>query len=138
MDSKTHSQPGLAAATIKNRGMVLLGTDDSPNTSVDALLDSSEPFGRNEMDDAAAQDREAKGKSSDNIELTNLDTHGSSSRGGNEVAAAGTAQYRVYKIRWFGLAQLVLMNIVVSWDVSSPFRTMHCFGPQGYGLFQND
>ncbi|KAI9858179.1 MAG: hypothetical protein M1813_007828 [Trichoglossum hirsutum] len=116
MDSKTHSQPGLAAATIKNRGMVLLGTDDSPNTSVDALLDSSEPFGRNEMDDAAAQDREAKGRSSDNIELTNLDTHGSSSRGGNEVAAAGTAQYRVYKIRWFGLAQLVLMNIVVSWD----------------------
>lgn len=25
--------------------------------------------------------------------------------------------YRTYKRRWFGLAQLVLMNIVVSWDV---------------------
>lgn len=28
--------------------------------------------------------------------------------------------YRVYKRRWFGLMQLVLMNIIVSWDVSSP------------------
>jgi len=27
-------------------------------------------------------------------------------------------QYRVYKRRFFGLAQLVLLNIVVSWDVS--------------------
>lgn len=26
--------------------------------------------------------------------------------------------FRVYKRRWFGLAQLVLLNIVVSWDVS--------------------
>lgn len=27
------------------------------------------------------------------------------------------AQYRVYKRRWFGLFQLVLLNIIVSWDV---------------------
>lgn len=26
--------------------------------------------------------------------------------------------YKVYKRRWFGLAQLTLLNIVVSWDVS--------------------
>jgi len=26
--------------------------------------------------------------------------------------------FRVYKRRWFGLAQLVLLNVVVSWDVS--------------------
>lgn len=26
--------------------------------------------------------------------------------------------FKVYKRRWFGLAQLVLLNIVVSWDVS--------------------
>jgi FLVCR family MFS transporter 7 len=30
--------------------------------------------------------------------------------------------YKVYKRRWFGLAQLVLLNVVVSWDVSG-----HCF-----------
>jgi FLVCR family MFS transporter 7 len=28
--------------------------------------------------------------------------------------------YRVYKRRWLGLMQLVLLNIVVSWDVSTP------------------
>lgn len=27
--------------------------------------------------------------------------------------------FKVYKRRWFGLGQLVLLNIVVSWDVSS-------------------
>lgn len=27
--------------------------------------------------------------------------------------------YKVYKRRWFGLIQLVLLNIVVSWDVST-------------------
>lgn len=44
------------------------------------------------------------------------------SRGdGDEVALADNrehVEYRVYKIRWFGLTQLILLNIVVSWDVS--------------------
>lgn len=30
----------------------------------------------------------------------------------------GLTEYRVYKVRWFGLSQLILLNIVVSWDVS--------------------
>lgn len=30
----------------------------------------------------------------------------------------GHTAYRVYPIRWFGLTQLILLNIVVSWDVS--------------------
>lgn len=38
----------------------------------------------------------------------------------DDVAPAGErVVYRVYKIRWFGLMQLVLLNIVVSWDVST-------------------
>lgn len=32
--------------------------------------------------------------------------------------SASTPLYRTYKRRWFGLVQLVLLNIVVSWDVS--------------------
>jgi hypothetical protein len=39
---------------------------------------------------------------------------------GAEIAGDGEIVYKVYKRRWFGLAQLVLLNIVVSWDVSSP------------------
>lgn len=34
---------------------------------------------------------------------------------------AGTyshTHFKVYRRRWFGLAQLVLLNVVVSWDVS--------------------
>jgi hypothetical protein len=30
------------------------------------------------------------------------------------------AHFKVYKRRWFGLAQLVLLNVVVSWDVRLP------------------
>lgn len=37
------------------------------------------------------------------------------------------AHFRVYKRRWFGLAQLVLLNIVVSWDVRAPFPLCSLF-----------
>lgn len=30
-----------------------------------------------------------------------------------------TQHFKVYKRRWFGLLQLTLMNIIVSWDVST-------------------
>jgi hypothetical protein len=33
--------------------------------------------------------------------------------------------FKVYKRRWFGLAQLVLLNVVVSWDVSKPSSIVH-------------
>lgn len=38
-------------------------------------------------------------------------------QGADGVEVAG-AQYRTYKRRWFGLVQLTLMNVMVSWDVS--------------------
>lgn len=39
--------------------------------------------------------------------------------GGVATGAAPAAPvYRTYKRRWFGLFQLTLMNVVVSWDVS--------------------
>jgi hypothetical protein len=34
------------------------------------------------------------------------------------VASSTPVVYRVYKRRWFGLMQLVLLNIIISWDVS--------------------
>lgn len=37
-------------------------------------------------------------------------------------ADGGQLVYRVYKRRWFGLTQLVLLNIVVSWDVRGIFN----------------
>ena len=35
--------------------------------------------------------------------------------------AGAHTEYRVYKIRWFGLGQLILLNIIVSWDVGDLF-----------------
>ena len=34
-----------------------------------------------------------------------------------------TQVYRTYKRRWFGLVQLILLNIVVSWDVRLSLHT---------------
>jgi hypothetical protein len=64
------------------------------------------------------------------IEMDTVTTHatgsepGSSARGaGRDGAAAeaavGGIEYKVYKRRWFGLLQLTLLNIIVSWDVSA-------------------
>lgn len=42
--------------------------------------------------------------------------------GDNNSVLEGTAvEYRTYKRRWFGLAQLTLLNIIVSWDVSRKY-----------------
>lgn len=42
-----------------------------------------------------------------------------------EVSTEPTSTtYRVYKRRFWGLAQLVLLNIVVSWDVSPRIRNI--------------
>ena len=47
---------------------------------------------------------------------------------GDEAALANGQHvvYRVYKIRWFGLTQLILLNIIVSWDVSRIVTPMWC------------
>lgn len=43
-----------------------------------------------------------------------------SADGGTGLGGGGApvAEYKVYKRRWFGLVQLTLLNIIVSWDVS--------------------
>lgn len=41
---------------------------------------------------------------------------------GTETGVTGV-EYKVYKRRWFGLVQLTLLNIIVSWDVSGIFVT---------------
>ena len=51
---------------------------------------------------------------------------GSASHALHEVSTTETEPaeqqpvYKVYRTRWFGLFQLVLLNIIVSWDVSFP------------------
>ena len=49
----------------------------------------------------------------DGVELAERKTDGAE---GEDVVQEGRV-YKTYKRRWFGLVQLVLLNIVVSWDV---------------------
>lgn len=58
--------------------------------------------------------RGSKIESAHNIELRLASTNGEAS---GDLAERAT-EYRTYRRRWFGLAQLTLLNIIVSWDVS--------------------
>lgn len=70
-------------------------------------------------------------KHSSQLEEGYTDVQSNGEASGSRPSAAGDeedapingrhTEYRVYKIRWFGLTQLILLNIVVSWDV----RTSH-------------
>ena len=81
-----------------------------------------------EMGDMSPQQtREDKHTSQWVERYTDVQSNGQSSGSrpdvaGEEEAApivGGRTEYRVYRIRWFGLAQLILLNIVVSWDVGA-------------------
>lgn len=55
--------------------------------------------------------------------------HAAPGRGGStEVAPEAVGvEYKVYKRRWFGLVQLTLLNIIVSWDVSAFYIGSCCW-----------
>jgi hypothetical protein len=113
----------------------------TPNTSADALLTPSGQEEWNKMDDITPLSRSAKGKARETVggeELATLDTQGSQNLAGGETAMEESVQYRVYRIRWFGLLQLVLLNIVISWDVSlNLHECIFSFGPWDFLLGQN-
>ncbi len=97
-----------------------------PSNEAERLLQHDETF--MEMADLSPEQMgEEKNQSQSSASYTDEEGHAGSSgsrqvtRDGEDVALADRGQhveYRVYKIRWFGLTQLILLNIVVSWDVS--------------------
>ncbi|KAI0553872.1 major facilitator superfamily domain-containing protein [Xylaria curta] len=62
------------------------------------------------------------------------DAGGAAGNGGDD--GSGTA-YKVYKRRWFGLAQLTLINIVVSWDWLT-FSPVSQYAAAYYGRSESD
>lgn len=67
-----------------------------------------------------SQERSNKGIGGRRFPRLGLDALFHESRPSQDLTGDGTVEfYKVYKRRWFGLAQLTLLNIVVSWDVSS-------------------
>ena len=47
-------------------------------------------------------------------------TDGSALVAQEQHVSDGVQRFKVYKRRWFGLFQLTLLNIIVSWDASTP------------------
>lgn len=39
--------------------------------------------------------------------------------------AEAPVEYKVYKRRWFGLVQITLLNVIVSWDVSRRHKSLN-------------
>ncbi|KAI9877164.1 MAG: hypothetical protein M1830_004646 [Pleopsidium flavum] len=92
-----------------------------PSGEEDLLLPGA---GRTEMMDLDERDEQGKNVAHVQEQYTGGDINGEDRRSRtmteteNAVAdpVVGQIPYRVYKRRWFGLIQLVLLNIVVSWD----------------------
>lgn len=65
-------------------------------------------------DDDLLEEHEAGGHTGRNRGNRSTDSAGLS---GESVEEGSFGEFKVYKRRWFGLVQLVLLNIIVSWDV---------------------
>lgn len=89
------------------------GSDDGPNRigEVEALHEVR-------SDDELLGDDEERGSATQHA-----GTQGDGNNGTEGADGTGGRVYKVYKRRWFGLVQLVLLNIIVSWDVSSLLKS---------------
>lgn len=84
--------------------------------------------GVRDTDSSSSADPSALNEVTSNDGLLGEDDEAREGSGGTEgphlangAPADGATTYKVYKRRWFGLFQLALLNIIVSWDVSTFF-----------------
>lgn len=81
------------------------------------LPDTTTPPGTSAA--AAANANRSGSRNRNKFPRLGLDTLIHESRPEAHAGEDGAFQfYKVYKRRWFGLAQLTLLNIIISWDVS--------------------
>ncbi len=78
-------------------------------TEMDSIPKEEAPDKNATRVEASYADNEERADSSRQISSVNNPT---------TLEHAPPIEYKVYKIRWFGLGQLILLNIIVSWDVS--------------------
>lgn len=73
-----------------------------------------------ELPDQNQGNRSEKASGGRRFPRLGLDALFQESRPSQDLNEDGTVEFfKVYKRRWFGLIQLTLLNIIVSWDVSS-------------------
>lgn len=66
------------------------------------------------------------GESSTNAKLNESGVIGDAPEHGETHVSSGPHHFKVYKRRFFGLLQLTLLNIIVSWDVSISLKLLLC------------
>lgn len=119
-------------ASANGNGTKGIADGDLKVTETNDTNDSSDRVGQVEAlhdlrsdDELLGEDDEGQGRAT--RENGNPGDHTLQSNDGTaeERAVNGGGGYKVYKRRWFGLVQLVLLNIIVSWDVSSQPYASH-------------
>ncbi|KAK5626192.1 hypothetical protein RRF57_001907 [Xylaria bambusicola] len=103
------------------------GKDDSPFHGKDGLQRLS-----SHADDEFAPRSDGSDSVASTERIENIDEAGA-----GEGDEAGEMVYRVYKRRWFGLVQLTLLNLVVSWDWLT-FSPVSQYAAEYYGHSESD
>ncbi|CAK7565606.1 MAG: hypothetical protein SEPTF4163_003528 [Sporothrix epigloea] len=92
---------------------------DSEANSRNVVLNVGPPYSSISLGEVGVASHGFAHASKENDALGSI-AHGNSGVGGAAVTGfdddAPPVEYRVYKRRWFGLLQLMLLNIIVSWD----------------------
>jgi FLVCR family MFS transporter 7 len=70
-------------------------------------------------EDGLLPGQQAQGHAVGSSNSNNDDAQHDGSAPGNGASAGEEPKFKVYKRRWFGVVQLVLLNTIVSWDVST-------------------
>ena len=93
--------------------------DNNDNNSVAVTTDTPPSDGQVELAERSSEGNVQKSYKEDD------DAVSVGAGNGMTVIDSGVPahEYKVYKRRWFGLVQLTLLNIIVSWDVSRQHGT---------------
>ena len=99
-------------------------TDDKPTDNQISTMGAAKSSSWRELkeEDRAGRDIElpSRTRSRDGTDAGAEPGEGEGAALGATAQRRGDMEYRVYRRRWFGLIQLTLLNIIVSWDVSPP------------------
>lgn len=118
MGKDTNTNGGSSSNHIDNN----LDTEDTNRLDTTSTKDDS-TFGDIRELETIAQIRSDDELLGEEELSHSIEASGDAINDGNDRAStvAPVIEYKVYRRRYFGLFQLVLLNIIVSWDVSSTF-----------------
>lgn len=131
--SKVGTTASNSHSSTNVNGLKSIDSKGNDDLKVTATNDTGDPGGIGEIEalHEVRSDDELLGPEDDEPSRQRVTAErGLESSGGNQIDGTSSERvYKVYKRRWFGLVQLVLLNIIVSWDVSSSFVHSMMFQP---------